>query len=97
MNLIPFLTGGNSEAPHQALFFRKDDGVEWSARSDRWKLVAKERGERRELYDLQADIGESQNVIGKYRDVADRLAQSTKPGTQKTKHRGSLDTESTTS
>ena len=74
VNLIPFLTGADRGTPHSSLFFRKEGGVAWAVRSGKWKLVAKAGGGDRELYDLDADISESQNVLDAHRDVAERLA-----------------------
>lgn len=75
VNLIPFLKGETTDTPHQSLFFRKDDGPQWSVRSGRWKLVAKDYGDERELYDLDTDIGESRDVLQEHPEIADRLAQ----------------------
>jgi arylsulfatase A-like enzyme len=74
VNLIPYLTGQNSAAPHQTLYWRKDDGTEWSVRAGPWKLVATEEGEQRELYNVVTDISESRNVIQTHREIADQLA-----------------------
>lgn len=69
VNLIPFLSGENTAAPHDALMWR------WVAQSaireGDWKLL---RGGNREyLYDLHADVEEKHNLAAKYPDVANRL------------------------
>ncbi len=74
VNLIPFLTGASSGTPHPSLFFHKEGGEAWAVRSGPWKLVVKDGGDVRELYNLEEDIGESRNVLETYRDVAERLA-----------------------
>ncbi|GAA4459482.1 sulfatase family protein [Novipirellula rosea] len=69
VNLIPFLSGENKAAPHDALMWR------WIAqaaiREGDWKLLR--GGEREYLYNLKSDIEEQHNVLRKYPEVADRL------------------------
>ncbi|MBY0505225.1 MAG: sulfatase-like hydrolase/transferase [Bryobacteraceae bacterium] len=44
-----------------------------AVRKGKWKLFADDRFERTELYDLSADIGETNNVLARNRPVADAL------------------------
>ena len=44
-----------------------------SIRTNRWKLVYNETTKKRELYDLEADKYEKNNLIGKYLDIEDNL------------------------
>jgi arylsulfatase A-like enzyme len=74
VNLIPFLTGASEGTPHSSLFFRKEGGEAWAVRSGKWKLVVQAGGNERELYNLEADIGESHNILETHREVAERLA-----------------------
>jgi uncharacterized sulfatase len=69
VNLIPFFTGENKAAPHGRLFWR------WTSQSaireGNWKLL---RGVQREyLFDLVADPGEKENLIGEHPEIANRL------------------------
>jgi arylsulfatase A-like enzyme len=62
VNLIPFLAGETDEPPHEGLFWRKDNGEEWAVRSGSLKLLKTKDATSLELYDLDADIGETTNL-----------------------------------
>jgi uncharacterized sulfatase len=71
VNLIPFLSGENKAAPHDALMWR---WISQSAiREGDWKLLR--GGEREYLYNLQSDLEEKNNVAAKHPEIADRLRQ----------------------
>lgn len=59
-NLLPFLTGSNSAAPHQKLFWRRMNIA--AAREGPWKLV-RVRDLGYALYNLDNDLGEKENII----------------------------------
>ena len=69
VNLLPYLKGEVSQAPHEALMWR------WMAQSaireGNWKLLR--GGEREYLYDLAADLEEKHNVASQHPDIATRL------------------------
>lgn len=69
VNLVPYLTGENQAAPHEALMWR------WVAQSaireGNWKLLR--GGDREYLYNLKSDIEEKHNLASEHPDVADRL------------------------
>lgn len=69
VNLIPYLTGKNKSVPHKTLYWR------WIAqaaiREGRWKLLI--GGQRRYLFDLEADPGEKKNVLAEHPELAKRL------------------------
>ncbi len=56
VNLIPYLTGENSESPHQQLFWRKEGMA--AARENNWKLIRLD-GFGYRLYNLENDLGET--------------------------------------
>ena len=58
-NLMPYLTGSQSDKPHENLFWRSS--AQHAARVGDWKLV-KSRGERAMLFDLSEDIGEQNDL-----------------------------------
>lgn len=69
VNLIPFLSGDVTTAPHEVLTWR---WVSQSAiREGNWKLLR--GGDREYLYDLKSDLEEQHNVAKQHPDVADRL------------------------
>lgn len=69
VNLVPYLTGQESAAPHDALMWR------WVAQSaireGNWKLLR--GGEREYLFDLSDDLEEKQNLAAKHPEIASRL------------------------
>lgn len=78
VNLTPFLTNENSAAPHEFLYWRF--GPQKAIRHGKWKLVdwrdfdnANQSGW--ELYDLDADIGETKNLAASNPEVVERLAK----------------------
>lgn len=73
-NLIPYLSGGIKEAPHQVLFWRTNGpGGNYAARMCDWKFVRLGKSAP-ELYNLAADIGESKNLATEAPDVLARLS-----------------------
>lgn len=62
VNLMPYLTGKNSGAPHDAIYLRMFDRGAFAVRSGDNKLVIPSRGKTAELYNLTRDIGESKNL-----------------------------------
>ncbi len=63
----------DAQSPHDAFFYYKQNNLE-AVRSGKWKLhVRKGEDEIRELYDLESDIGESQNLFDSRPDVVSAL------------------------
>ena len=67
VDLVPLLTNAENNAPHDVLFWRMQ--ARRALRAGDWKLV-RQPGYRQsqadwELYDLSADISESQNLAGR--------------------------------
>lgn len=61
VNIMPFLAGEKSGAPHERLFWRTGGGATFAVREGNWKLACPQDGQP-ELYDLSADIGEEKNL-----------------------------------
>jgi uncharacterized sulfatase len=84
-SLIETLTGkgGSREAP---IFFRRppdrdafygdDDLPDLAVRDGRWKLLCEYDGSEPELYDLEADRGETNNVADQHSDLVGKLAEA---------------------
>ena len=73
VNLIPHLAGENKAVPHERLFWRTGGGSGWAVREGRYKLL-KNTGEKQpQLYDLDADIGETRDLAAEKPDVVQRL------------------------
>jgi arylsulfatase A-like enzyme len=63
VNLMPYLTGANPNTPHPDLFWRVGGGKQLAIRDHDEKLV-RFRNEPEALYDLAADIGETNDLSG---------------------------------
>ncbi len=72
VNLIPYLRGEISGAPHEALSWRSGGGVLYAVRGGPMKLVRRKDG-KLELYDLGADIGEQHDLAAAKPDEVKRL------------------------
>ena len=74
VNLLPYLEGKKSEAPHEFLFWRF--GSQMAVRSGEWKLVRPSRGKGPYedvakdpmLFNVVEDVAEENDVAGKYPD-----------------------------
>jgi hypothetical protein len=62
------MTGESDESPHEAFYYYKKDELQ-AVRSGQWKLHL----QTGELYDLDADIGEQNDVAGQHADEVKRL------------------------
>jgi len=88
VDLLPFLAGKRSEAPHDALYWRL--GGLMAIRRENWKLVRGEGNFRRSdpsvfddlsdagLYDLTDDVGETTDLAGSQPDKVRELADDWK-------------------
>jgi len=62
VNLLPYLDGSNTKAPHDALYWRFGDMM--ALRQGDWKLVQYDKSGRK-LYHLGKDIGEADDLAAK--------------------------------
>lgn len=61
VDLVPYLTGKRSDAPHAALYWRF--GEQWAIRKGDWKLVASRiDGKEPKLFNLKDDVGEGKDL-----------------------------------
>ncbi len=69
VNLVPYLNGAVTGAPHESLYWR---WLNQSAiRQGKWKYI--ELDDRKYLFDLETDLEETTNVVAKHPDVAASL------------------------
>jgi len=76
VNLIPYLTGKKTGAPHDTLYWRfcnfgyanHGKAWQWAVRRGDWKLC--QAGSRKELFNLADDLGESANLLEQHPDKA---------------------------
>lgn len=72
VNLDPYLSGERKEAPHEYLHWRWISQA--AVRAGDWKLLR--GGDREYLFHLGDDPGETQNLLSRHPEVAQRLRQS---------------------
>jgi len=70
VDLLPYLTGANTGAPHDALYWRSHHGG--AVRQGDWKLVIDAKGGT-ELFDLGSGLGEKQDLSADRPQIARRL------------------------
>lgn len=77
-NILPFLKGDHSGAPHETLYWRfnfpppQPNRYRWAIRRGDWKLVKNDM-QPLALYNLAVDIGEQRNLITEKADKAKEL------------------------
>lgn len=71
VNLLPHLVGEQPAAPHDILFWKKDE--QGAVRSGDWKLLINADPKMRQLFDLATDIGETQDLAGQRPELVERL------------------------
>lgn len=62
VNLLPYLTGENPGAPHDAIYLRMYDKGAYVVRQGDFKLVIGQKGGSGELYNLKQDVGEKKDL-----------------------------------
>ena len=72
-NLIPFLTEVNKSRPHQTLFIRKFDDDLFSVIHGDYKLITKKSNKIKELYDLNNDLSEQNNIAKEHPEIVAKL------------------------
>lgn len=73
VNLIPFLSGENRNAPHEFLFWRKFDSKEYAVRKGNEKMILK-RDMEEMLFDLNQDVSEQKNLNTESKESTRRLS-----------------------
>ena len=71
---MPHLLGKPSRPPHDRLFWRTGGGAAFAVREGRYKLVR--IGEQTELYDLETDIGESNDISASHPEIVKKLDEA---------------------
>lgn len=69
-DIWPTLTG-QAKTPHKAFFYHRGNTLS-AVRSGNWKLHVN-NGSPTQLYDLENDIGEKENLLGAHPEVVERL------------------------
>ena len=74
--MLPVLQGKADGPLHDALYWDGASGP-WAIREGKWKLVFS-KSEKLELYDLEADIGEKNDLADQHQEVVQRLQEKFK-------------------
>ena len=69
VDLLPFLKGEKSDKPHQTFYWRNSPN--WAIRDGSYKLI--NAGGINWLYDLNVDLGETDNIASEYPNVVEKL------------------------
>ncbi len=85
VDLMPYLTGKSTEAPHEDLYWRFWNQA--AVRSGRWKYLCLPDG-RRWLFDMDSKEHERKNRIGQYPEIAESLHQKLKGWCDELEHPG---------
>jgi arylsulfatase A-like enzyme len=73
VNLISYLEGKKKGQPHEVLYLRKWDQMRFAVRKGDYKLVINGENNKPELYNLDRDIAETNNIIRSNPEIADEL------------------------
>ncbi len=73
VNLLPFIEGKNTGNPHKALFWRGYNHTLWSVLYDGKKYVKNKWDKDPELFDLNTDPGEQNNILAQSPETAATL------------------------
>jgi arylsulfatase A-like enzyme len=75
VNLVPYLTGKKDGVPHDAIYLRKFDNQKYAVRHGDYKLIIPFKGGKAQLYNLEEDIGEEQDVATAHPEKVQELDQ----------------------
>lgn len=73
VNLLPYLKGKNTAAPHDALFWYQNDS-KWAVRKGDWKLINSKDG--LQLFNVEQDISEANDASEAHPDVVADLQKT---------------------
>lgn len=75
VDLLPYLTGQKTGAPHERLFWRTGGGAKFAVREGDWKLTAEDPTQP-QLFNLATDLGETTNIADRHPEVLARLRRA---------------------
>jgi len=73
VNLLPYLIGEKTGVPNEALFWRMENGTDYAVRSGPWKLAKARDQAGIQLYNVEKDIGETNNLASSNPEALGRL------------------------
>ncbi|MDZ8119141.1 sulfatase-like hydrolase/transferase [Pontiella agarivorans] len=83
-NILPQLSGKTERAPHDAIYFRRRNGVAWSIVSaNKTKLIKNDWDGTVELFDLTSDESEENNLVGQQPEKQAELLKKWKKWNEK--------------
>jgi arylsulfatase A-like enzyme len=75
VNLLPYLTGKNAGAPHEATYLRKFDQGAFAIRRGDYKVVIPRADAPPQLFNLAADLGETKDLAATQPEILGELEQ----------------------
>ncbi|MEN8662106.1 MAG: sulfatase [Lentimonas sp.] len=76
VNLIPYVNGKQDGVPHDALYWRTNNGISWCVRTPEAKFLLESHGAKEpEMYDMVNDPYESNNIIEERPEQRQQLAK----------------------
>lgn len=76
VNVIPHLSGENSAAPHERLYWRTGGGDSFALRQGDWKWVKPRGADKAMLFNLKDDVGEKTDLTAQKPEVAAELEKA---------------------
>ncbi len=73
VDLMPYMTGEISNAPHDSFFWRQRKRA--ALRMGEWKIVFNPQQDEWELYNLADDLGETENLAQRHAEIAKGLIE----------------------
>jgi len=92
VNLVPYLTGLQAGAPHDAIYLRMPDRGAFAMRCGDYKLVVPARDQAAQLFNVTSDIAESKNLANVKPEVMQELENKRAAWTQQMMSPGTLGT-----
>ncbi|GAA4237888.1 hypothetical protein GCM10022291_26220 [Postechiella marina] len=75
VNLIPYLKGEKKGSPHEALYWRMQDGAAWAVRTENGKYLKRNKSKVSELFNMEKDPFEDNDIIAKSPKLRKELAK----------------------
>jgi arylsulfatase A-like enzyme len=76
VNVIPHLSGENTSAPHERLYWRTGGGDSFALRQGDWKWVKPRGAEKAMLFNLKDDVGEKNDLTAEKPELAAELEKA---------------------
>lgn len=87
ISFLPTLVGGKQTNSHDSFYWEfHEGGTKQAVRTGKWKGVLKAQGQALELYDLQADLSETNNVATANPKIVEEMTEYLKNARSESEH-----------